>query len=239
MIKNVKNKLSIFQSSQEVLLRVGEKLNKVEQPYIISFVNAHAVNLCYTNTSFFEAIIESDLVLRDGSGMGLLYKLLGTDAGENLNGTDLIPLLLKHFSLKKIAVFGSTDEVVGKAAQVLESHGNIITLVASGFHNNDYYIEKLKVSDVDILVLGMGMPKQEILSIAIREKVRKPMIIINGGAILDFISDSIPRAPKWFRVLGVEWIYRLLIEPQRLWRRYIIGNVLFMVRSIKYSVFKQ
>ena len=223
----------------DVQLELADIVTKLDKPFVISFVNAHAVNLCHNDSEFLAAIMLSDLVLRDGSGMKLLYKLLGRDAGGNLNGTDFIPSLLQQSKDKKIALLGSSDEVSQGAALKLTKLGNEVCLTANGFHDNDVYVEKIRNAEIDIVVLGMGMPKQEFISLLIREKIEKPILIINGGAILDFMSGSIERAPKLLRLFGLEWVYRLLLEPKRLWRRYILGNISFIVKGLKYVICKR
>jgi exopolysaccharide biosynthesis WecB/TagA/CpsF family protein len=79
----------------------------------------------------------------------------------------------------------------------------------------------------------MGMPKQELLSATIARELPGPMLIVNGGAILDFLAHRVPRAPRVMRNLGLEWLFRLLIEPTRLWRRYLIGNLVFLWRTLQ------
>lgn len=237
-IEKIINKVSIFKDINDAQTELAVIVSKLNKPFIVSFVNAHAINLCHSDSKFLEAILTSDLVLRDGSGMKLLYKLSGLDAGENLNGTDLIPALMQQFKNKKFMFLGSSDKVSKLAKQKMTELGNDICLVENGFHDVEFYVEKIRNNEVDIIVLGMGMPKQELVSLLIREKIEKEVLIINGGAILDFISGVIARAPRGIRMLGLEWVYRLVNEPKRLWRRYIVGNFLFIVRIVKYAVFK-
>ena len=79
----------------------------------------------------------------------------------------------------------------------------------------------------------MGMPKQEYLSKKIKDFYKEKLIIINGGAILDFMTGKIKRAPKVFSKIGLEWLYRLYLEPSRLFRRYVIGIPLFLYRIFR------
>jgi exopolysaccharide biosynthesis WecB/TagA/CpsF family protein len=77
----------------------------------------------------------------------------------------------------------------------------------------------------------MGMPRQELLSAMIAKELRGPILIVNGGAILDFMAGRFKRAPRMLRRLGLEWAFRLLLEPNRLWRRYLLGNFVFLWRT--------
>jgi len=86
------------------------------------------------------------------------------------------------------------------------------------------------------VVLGMGMPKQETVAQQLRAAVSGPILIINGGAVLDFLADRFQRAPPLLRSLGLEWLFRLLLEPRRLWRRYIVGNIVFLARAASLAI---
>lgn len=77
----------------------------------------------------------------------------------------------------------------------------------------------------------MGMPKQELVSQQLSQQLQHPALIINGGGIVDFMSGTKQRAPVWLRKIGMEWSYRLFLEPKRLWRRYVIGNIVFLWRA--------
>jgi exopolysaccharide biosynthesis WecB/TagA/CpsF family protein len=86
----------------------------------------------------------------------------------------------------------------------------------------------------------MGMPKQELLSVLIKENLDFPCLVINGGAIIDYYGNKVTRAPKWMRVNGLEWLYRFGLEPRRMFKRYMIGNILFLkrVRELKKTINK-
>ena len=77
----------------------------------------------------------------------------------------------------------------------------------------------------------MGMPRQELIADAMVTEASYPILIINGGAILDFMAGRVKRAPLRLRQVGLEWLFRLYIEPRRLWRRYLVGNALFLTRA--------
>ena len=83
----------------------------------------------------------------------------------------------------------------------------------------------------DLIVLGMGMPKQERVAHLLRSQLDHPCLIVCGGAIIDFMGGRVSRAPLWMRQLGIEWIYRFLHKPVRMFRRYVVGNPQFLWRS--------
>jgi N-acetylglucosaminyldiphosphoundecaprenol N-acetyl-beta-D-mannosaminyltransferase len=199
--------------------------------YVVSFVNAHAVNLACKNREFFCALQSADILLRDGLGARLLMGAVGRDAGLNMNGTDFIPALLMANRSLPIALYGSSSQVAADAAEYLTRHGAVRVTHSDGFRSSDDYLSQLKIERPRILILGMGMPKQELLAEMLAKQLEGPILIVNGGAILDFMAGRFERAPTLLRRLGLEWSYRLWLEPRRLWRRYVIGNAVFMARA--------
>jgi exopolysaccharide biosynthesis WecB/TagA/CpsF family protein len=223
-------KVSLLSSHEEAMVLV-ESLCKRTRPIVLSFINAHAYNLCCTDMSFSHNLLMSDLIFRDGIGMQILYRTIGRKPGADLNGTDYIPELLDRFKGKTLALLGTVDPYLTKAAEKLASHGHNIVLVETGYHSLDYYLKLVQESKPEVIILGMGMPRQESLSIMLRETLQTSCLIINGGAILDFWGNKIYRAPLWLRRLKLEWFFRLLQEPKRLFSRYIVGNLVFLKRT--------
>ena len=95
----------------------------------------------------------------------------------------------------------------------------------------DTYLQLVRERQPELIVLGMGMPKQEAVAARLAA-VGGPCLIVCGGAILDFLGGKVSRAPQWLRHLGGEWAYRLLREPKRLFMRYVVGNPLFLLRTL-------
>jgi len=202
-------------------------------PFVISFINAQAYNLAMSNDTFFSNLIASDILLRDGVGMKIMFHVCGYNPGENLNGTDFIPVLLDKCNPSSIVLIGTKLPYAELARhhQALAKH-NVVYL-DHGFKGIDDYLANIINIKPDVILLGMGMPKQEMLATVLKNRLKHDCLIINGGAILDFLSGHVPRAPQIFRRVGLEWFYRLCIEPRRLWKRYTIGNVLFLLKVIK------
>ena len=225
---------------EPTLQQMLARLETPERPQVLAFVNAHAMNSAARSSEFHAALLSADVVLRDGSGMATLYKMMGRDAGLNLNGTDLIPKIMARYDGRRIALFGTQDEYAHRArnsmADELTPHSQIDSV--HGFHDLDIYIAMALHQKPDLIVLGMGMPKQELLAIELRKALRsRPCLIICGGAIIDFLGGKTARAPEWVRKAGCEWVFRLMMEPRRLFMRYVVGNPAFLVRaaSLKYN----
>jgi exopolysaccharide biosynthesis WecB/TagA/CpsF family protein len=211
-------------------------LFEADEPVVLSFVNAHAVNICATSTESARAFNGADVLLRDGVGLKLLFRLMGIPGGLNMNGTDLIPDILQRTKGRRVAVFGTSRERAEKAAAEVRADGVDVVSVLDGFQPDMTYVEEVVRVRPDIVVLGMGMPKQELISLRIKSELDQRCLIINGGAVLDFLSNEIIRAPETYRKFGLEWFYRLKQEPKRLGKRYLIGGPVFIARSVKLAV---
>jgi N-acetylglucosaminyldiphosphoundecaprenol N-acetyl-beta-D-mannosaminyltransferase len=211
------------------------ELSNPRAPTVLAFANAHAMNSMAVSAPFFEAMRSADRVLRDGSGMATLFKLLRMEPGLNLNGTDLIPRLIRAFDGRGIALFGTREPFLGKAAQrvrqELAPHSQLIQ--ANGFLDAGNYSLLATAHRPELIVLGMGMPRQEEVAAQLRAVLDFPCLIVCGGAIIDFLGGKTPRAPLWMRKTGIEWVFRLALEPRRLFQRYVIGNPLFLTRALR------
>lgn len=228
--------LDVFQDVDEQSQLLGNLAGGTgEGPRVLSFVNAHAANLIWEDATFWDNIRRSDVIVRDGIGMKLLMRLCGAEPGLNLNGTDLIPSLLDRMDRsQRIALYGTDEPWLGRGVKAIQNMGFTVVSHANGFLPDHLYVERVQMEQPQVVVLGMGMPKQERVALLLREALAgRNVLVINGGAVIDFLAGRFPRAPRWMRMFGLEWVYRLVREPRRLWRRYVVGNVRFLVRTVK------
>ena len=204
-------------------------------PVVVAFVNAHAMNSVAGNRHFFEALMSADVLLRDGIGLALLMSILNQRPGVNMNGTDLIPKIMSRHAGSTIALFGTQEPWLSRARQsVLQRVApGAFCVVAHGFHDIATYVRLAALHRPSLIVLGMGMPRQEEVAVVLRAALGFPCVIVCGGAVLDFLGQRTPRAPHWMRRSGLEWLYRLGREPRRLFRRYVLGNPTFIGRSLR------
>lgn len=202
----------------------------------IAFVNADCFNISFVNKKYKSALQACDYIFADGIGVKIAGKMIGCEVRDNVNGTDLLPLLCLSSSVNRLPVFflGSRPDVVDKMVDNLKN--KYPDLPIAGYHHGyfnesdeDLIINKIKSSDAKILLVAFGAPKQELWIENFSDKLDVPVAMGVGG-LFDFYSGRIPRAPKWMRSLGLEWVYRLMQEPGRMWRRYLIGNPLFIWR---------
>ncbi|HUR90621.1 MAG TPA: WecB/TagA/CpsF family glycosyltransferase [Ramlibacter sp.] len=211
-----------------------ESLAHPSEPTVLAFINAHAMNSAAISRKFYESLIQADIVLRDGIGMAILLRLLNQAPGLNLNGTDLIPKILKLYAGRSIALFGTQDPYLRQAREKvtrqLAPGSRVVT--THGFLETTDYVRLAAKHRPELIVLGMGMPKQEEVAGMLRAAVGYPCLIVCGGAIIDFMGGKTSRAPAWVRGSGLEWLWRLALEPKRLFHRYVIGNPVFLARAL-------
>lgn len=220
-------------AEQSLLAELAVSASQHAQPRVLAFVNAHALNLAARDGAFAAHLADADLLLRDGSGLALLLRWLGRPPGRNLNGTDLIPRLLAACNGQSLAVLGTRDPYLQQGLNAIgrQFMPRSRLRAMDGFQAAECYVEMLQRFRPQLVLLAMGMPRQEALAQRLREALDAPCLIICGGAIVDFLAGRTRRAPAWLRRLGLEWLWRLGQEPARLFIRYVVGNPLFVWRA--------
>jgi exopolysaccharide biosynthesis WecB/TagA/CpsF family protein len=203
----------------------------------VGFLNAHGANIARDDAEFAGAL-EDFLVLPDGVGVDIAARILyGAPFEANLNGTDLVPALLRSISRPiTVGLLGASADNVEAAAGKLRSAApqHRYAVIRDGFFSPaDEPAIQRRIAELrpDVLLVAMGMPRQELwMSRSIDP--RHCTMAIAVGALFDFLAGAVPRAPHWVRRLRLEWLFRMSIEPGRLWRRYILGNPLFLARVL-------
>jgi exopolysaccharide biosynthesis WecB/TagA/CpsF family protein len=207
--------------------RLLARLTRTERPLVVSFINQHIMNLACGSSDFAASLIKSDVLLRDGIGIKLCLFALTQNAGQNMCGTDFIPRIATAFSGRRTALFGTKEPWTSRAAAALEALGCRIVSQMDGFRPTADYVAEAMRSEPELIILAMGSPKQETVANAIAASVAFPTVIASGGAIADNLALRFSRAPLWVRRVHCEWLYRILLEPRRLWRRYLVGGFSF------------
>ena len=234
--------LSFDQIEEKKALEICREIIRGHKLKSLFFLNAHCFNVAQKNVRYKQALNSADLILNDGIGLKLGGYLTGLRITNNLNGTDLIPKIIEMGieENKKFYFIGSTTETLRKAKEELEKKDKNIQIegVYHGFFtekDEQYIIDEINRKEIDILIVGMGVPKQELWIEKIRKELKTVKLSIAGGAIFDFISQRIKRAPLWMQKMNIEWIFRLLIEPKRMWKRYLVGNFEFFFKVLYLS----
>ncbi|MEQ7920568.1 WecB/TagA/CpsF family glycosyltransferase [Xanthomonas sp. WHRI 1810A] len=201
---------------------------------ILGFLNQHAYNLAAENPKVLESFSNIDYLLRDGIGIKFACQWNKTSPGANLNGTDFIPALIAKAHASDVDVdyfvFGTESPWLEEGTHKLMGGRDCHTL--HGFHHPDEYVEyarnNARPEALTIVVLAMGMPKQEHLAWRLRESAVGSILVVCGGAIIDFQAERFERAPPVMRRYNLEWLFRLAREPQRLFARYVLGIPKFL-----------
>ncbi|MDP8242579.1 MAG: WecB/TagA/CpsF family glycosyltransferase [Candidatus Hinthialibacter antarcticus] len=202
----------------------------------VCFMNAHCVNIAANNHEYRSVLQQAPLVYADGVGMQIAARWMKTPLVDNVNGTDLFPQFCEALQETNLKLFllGGAHGVADELKYNLERQYPKINVVGvhDGFFDENetpQVIETIRNAKTDILLVAMGVPKQEnwITTHAAKTGAR---VAVGVGGLFNFYSGRIPRAPKWMRACGLEWLHRMTQEPGRLWKRYLIGNAAFLLR---------
>ncbi len=205
----------------------------------IAFLNAHCVNVLHRDPAYRAALDGMTRVFADGIGIRIAARLAGTSLRDNVNGTDLFPVLCSQAATAEVGLF-----LFGAAPGVAEAAGHNMQarfpdLDVAGTHHGylvdaaaeDSVIETINASGASILLVALGVPAQEAWISRNRARLT-PTVVIGVGGLFDYYSGRIERAPLMLRKAGLEWAWRLAQEPRRLARRYLLGNAEFLARVL-------
>ncbi|MBK1632618.1 glycosyltransferase [Thiohalocapsa halophila] len=202
----------------------------------LAFVNPDCLNIAWRDADYRDALLASARVLPDGIGIHIGCRMQGLALRENVNGTDLFPLLCAAAAQQSRSLFllGARPGIAAAAAEHMQQRYPALRVAGTrdGYFDaadEPAVIEQINQSGADILLVAFGAPRQD-LWLQQHRQALKPPVRMGVGGLFDFYSGRIQRAPVWMREIGLEWAYRLLQEPGRMWRRYVIGNPLFLYR---------
>jgi len=233
---------------QELHQEIKELIdNKVHA--LILHTNVHGLNLAYNQLWLRDFLNSAQVNFCDGSGVVLGARILGENIPERITYADWTWKIAEFSEANQFTFFflGAEPGIAEKAAARLQKQYPNLKIVGihHGFFDkapnspeNQEVIQKINAVKPNILLLGFGMPLQEKWLMENWGAI-DANIALTGGAVFDYISGELNRAPKWITDSGFEWLGRLVIEPRRLWRRYLIGNPLFMWRIIKYRFYEK
>ncbi len=217
--------------------------NKIAEGKPVQHVVVNAAKIVETNKNpQLKSIIEScEIVNADGQAVVWAAKILGNPLKERVAGIDLMQALVKRASEKNwgIYFFGAKQEVLDKV--IARYREEFPTLRIAGARNGYYKLEEeaniareISESNAQILFVAISSPKKEIFLSKHLNAMNVPFVMGVGGSF-DVVAGLTKRAPLWMQQMGLEWLFRLLQEPRRMWRRYIIGNTEFIWLLLKYK----
>lgn len=207
--------------------------------------NSDIVVKMQDDTELKEICDKADLILTDGQIVVKLSRYLGNPIKERVCMTDFVwdvfDLAIKKDY--KVFLFGGKEDVLFKATENIKKRLPELNIVDSysppfGFEKNEEMLEeanrRIKASDADILIVFLGCPKQEKFIYQNKDKYQVPISITMGGCV-DFMAGKVKRAPLWMQNIGLEWFYRFLQEPKRMFRRYFVDDIRIFELARKYQ----
>jgi N-acetylglucosaminyldiphosphoundecaprenol N-acetyl-beta-D-mannosaminyltransferase len=207
--------------------------------HAIYFVNAHTLNNACDQPSYLGVLQSADRVFGDGTGVRWAARILhGVTLKDNVNGTDLVPLMFSRWADRGLRYFllGNTPERIEQAAAHAQRSfpGWTFAGCHHGYLGPDDHravIDQINASGADLLLVGMGNPKQEQWIHDHLSELKVPLCLATGG-LFDYWVGDLVRAPKWVRRLGLEWLHLLNRQPHKA-GRYLIGNPKFLARVLQ------
>lgn len=241
--------------SLEIFGSKAELASLPEGKLLINTINAHSYNTARKDSLFAEALTNGDVLLPDGVSIVKACKWIKAKSlpKERIAGWDLFvfemeklereseELRTKSEESKIVMFMGSSqkvlDLIVKRAAEVYP-HLKVVTYsppykTEFSDEDNKAIIDAIHAANPDLLWIGMTAPKQEKWTYSHWKELNIHCHVGSIGAVFDFFAGTMKRAPIWWQEHGLEWLYRLLKEPKRMWRRYIIGNTLFLWYMVK------
>uniref|UniRef100_UPI004027B919 WecB/TagA/CpsF family glycosyltransferase n=1 Tax=Segatella hominis TaxID=2518605 RepID=UPI004027B919 len=241
--------------SLEIFGSKAELASLPEGKLLINTINAHSYNTARKDSLFAEALTNGDVLLPDGVSIVKACKWIKAKSlpKERIAGWDLFvfemeklereseELRTKSEESKIVMFMGSSqkvlDLIVKRAAEVYP-HLKVVTYsppykTEFSDEDNKAIIDAIHAANPDLLWIGMTAPKQEKWTYSHWKELNIHCHVGSIGAVFDFFAGTMKRAPMWWQEHGLEWLYRLLKEPKRMWRRYIIGNTLFLWNMVK------
>ncbi|MCB0064804.1 MAG: WecB/TagA/CpsF family glycosyltransferase [Caldilineaceae bacterium] len=234
-------KLSLC-NNQELLAYLTNAIRRRQKATVLSG-NIYSFNLAYEQPWLQSFFNHADVVRLDGAGVRLGSLLLGHRTPHRMTWADFAWDVAAHAEEEGHSLFflGARHGIAQKAAAKLQQRYPSLHIAgtAHGYfektancEESRQVIDTINQAQPDILVIGFGMPVQERWLYHHRDLI-DAKVVLTGGAVFDYISGELKRAPTWMTTYGMEWVGRLLIEPKRLWRRYLLGNPLFFWRIAK------
>ena len=241
--------------SLDILGSKAELASLPEGKLLINTINAHSYNTARKDSLFAEALTNGDVLLPDGVSIVMACKWIKAKSlpKERIAGWDLFAFEMEKLEREseelrtkseesKIVMFmGSSqkvlDLIVKRAAEVYP-HLKVVTYSPPykpefSDEDNKAIIDAINAANPDLLWIGMTAPKQEKWTYSHWNELNIHCHVGTIGAVFDFFAGTVERAPLWWQEHGLEWLYRLIKEPKRMWRRYIIGNTLFLWNMVK------
>ncbi|MFC2102926.1 WecB/TagA/CpsF family glycosyltransferase [Bacteroidota bacterium] len=218
------------------VLTLVEKRHKEKEGLLLTYFNQHCYNI-YNSNQEYKHLMENEFeIFLDGTGIYYALKLHGFKNIQRFNATDFNEKIFNYFSEHGVRLFligGKFDDkfINEKASQ---KEINVLGYQNGFFLQSDFPLisEKIRRASPEAIIIGMGVPKQELIAFQIKQVFKQELIICVGN-FFEYYFGTKRRAPEIFRKTRMEWFYRFLSEPRRLWKRYLIGIPFFIYNILK------
>lgn len=219
----------------ETTSRIFDWATGPRRSHVIVTVNVAILMMMMRDSQLAGACRNADLVVADGAPLIWLSRALGMALPERVSGVDLMARLLEEGNRRGLRIFllGAQEECLLRLVRHVRERYAGITIAGyrHGFFEASEHadvVRQVRESKADVLLIGMPAPFKEVWCDRWRDELRTPTILGVGGAF-DVLAGLVPRAPKWMQAAGLEWTWRLLQEPRKLWKRYLVTNTKFIV----------
>lgn len=214
--------------------------NKLHLHHVV--VNAAKLVHMQKDRELYDSVVNSDIINPDGQAVVWASKFLGQPLKERVAGIDLMENLVKlaHEKNYKVFFFGAKEEIVKGVVDryTKEYSKKIIAGYRNGYFKKDEekkIANQIASSGADILFVAISSPTKEIFLNTYKDIINTPFIMGVGGSF-DVVAGKVTRAPLWMQKTGLEWFYRFLQEPRRMWKRYLVTNSLFIWYMLKEKI---
>jgi N-acetylglucosaminyldiphosphoundecaprenol N-acetyl-beta-D-mannosaminyltransferase len=237
------DRMSLAEVTEEALQAINRKISQI----VFVCANPHSLVVAQHDYGFQSALTQADLVVADGIGVSFMARLVGVQIGPRITGTDYfeaVLMALQHRGGGRVFFFGSSQRVLDLIAQRFTCDFPALTLCGMysppfgswSEDENRRMVQVINDAKPDILWVGMTAPKQEKWVEENRHNLTVP-VIGSIGAVFDFYAGTYARAPQWIWHIGLEWAYRLMLEPRRMWRRNFVSAPMFVWLVLMRHVF--
>lgn len=219
-------------------LTMGELMQRLDSGMVFTLNPDHLYHL-QRNPAFFAAYRQADFITSDSKYVYWSLGWIGRRIREKVSGSDLVPTFCQHHAANpdvRIFLLGAAPGIAQKALQRINKRAGRDIVVGAhspsmNFVNDDKEIADvlalINASGASVLIVGLGAPKQEIWIERHRSAMPDVKIFMGVGATIDYEADAVDRAPRWMTRNGLEWLYRITMEPKRYWRRYLRDTEFF------------
>lgn len=221
-----------YSSAKQTILNWAESRKSA----YVCFANVHMTIEAYDDSKFAEVVNTADLVCADGMPLAKAVKLLYGQKIDRVAGMDMFPDLVQAAHEEKLSIFlyGTTDEILQKIVEKINNEfpkAKVVGAVSPPFRTlskeeEEVYIQQINDSGANMVFVALGCPKQEKWMAKHSKKINAVLLGV-GGAFPVFVNEQ-KRAPEWMRNMSLEWLYRLIQDPKRLFKRYLYTNSKFL-----------